>query len=61
VENKKKWIVKNDFSRFVSKATSSKARYIPNYVNLTPSQPPGNYKFREVVKNKWVSPKKFFV
>lgn len=60
-ENKKKWISKHDFTRFIGKASSSKPKYIPNYVHLTPSEPPANHKFREIIKDKWVSPKKFFV
>lgn len=38
--------------RFGGKAT--KPSYIPNYVNLDPSEPPSNHKFREVDKKKWI-------
>jgi hypothetical protein len=60
-ENKKKWVAKKDFSKYVGKATISKPTFIENYVNKTPSEPPVNYQFREVRKEKWIAPTNFFV
>ena len=28
--------------------------FIPNYVRATPSEPPLNYKYRDIDKNKWI-------
>lgn len=58
-ENKKRWLTKGDFLKFVGKATLHKPRYISNYVNTTPSEPVCNYKFRKDSKEKWVAPKNF--
>lgn len=59
-ENKKKWMIKHDFSKYVGKASLSKSGgYISNYVNITPSEPPLNYQFRIIRKEKWVSPTNF--
>ena len=38
--------------KFGGKAT--KPKFISNYVNLTPSEPATNHKFREVAKQRWV-------
>lgn len=59
-ENNKKWIVKGGFYNSIGKAASKKPQYIPNYVNLCPSDPPVNYQFRELKKDKWVGEKSFF-
>lgn len=58
-DNKKKWITRGDFLKFVGKATLNKPRYIPNFVNLTPSDSAINYKFRMDRKEKWIAPKNF--
>lgn len=60
-ENKKKWVINNDFSKYIGKATINRQAYIPNYVNLTPSEPPVNYQFRQIYKDKWLAKKNFFV
>jgi len=60
-ENKKKWLMKNGFSCIVGKASMNRNKYIPNYVTATPSEPPCNYKFREVSKEKWLMHKNFIV
>jgi hypothetical protein len=59
-ENKKRWVEKHGFINNVWKL-SNQHKYIPNYVNLTPSQPPVNYNFREIHKDKWVGNKNFYV
>ncbi len=58
-ENRKRWIAKSDFLKFVGKATVSRPRYISNYVNLTPSESPLNYNFRRIYKEKWIAPTNF--
>ncbi len=60
-KNKNKWINKNDFSKYVDKASANRGLYIPNYVSMTPSDPPANYKFRNISKDKWISPKNFCI
>jgi hypothetical protein len=59
-EMRKKWISKNGFLNSVGKL-SSKPGFIPNYVNITPSEPPVNFNFRDIKKNKWMDNKNFFV
>jgi hypothetical protein len=59
-ENRKKWISKNGFHNSVNKY-SCKQNFIKNYVNLTPSDPPSDYNFRQNLKNKWISGKGFQV
>ncbi len=58
-QNKSIWIVNNDFSKYIGKATISKPTFIPNYVSMTPSDPPLSYQFREIKKEKWVAKKNF--
>lgn len=60
-KNKQKWIIKNDFKKYVDKATVNRALYIPNYVNLTPFDPPANHKFRSISKEKWICNNNFYV
>ena len=60
-ENKKRWVVKTDFSKYVGPASINRANYIPNYVSKTPSQPPLAYQFRKISKEKWVAPKNFMI
>ena len=60
-ENKKKWVQKSDFNRYVGKATINKAFMIENYVGKTPSEPPVVYQFRKINKEKWVAPTNFNV
>ena len=57
-ENKKHFISKNNFKLFVGKY-SCKPNFIPNYVQMTPSQNPLNHKFREEKKDKWMTKKGF--
>ena len=60
-ENKKHFIDKN--KRFVTSVGkySMKPNFIPNYVQMTPSENPKNYEFRNVNKKKWISNKGFHV
>ena len=57
---KKKWILKDGFNSKIGRATSNQHYLIPNYVQASPSQPPVNYNFRTIVKNKWISEKGFY-
>ena len=57
-ENKKHFISKNNFKLFIGKY-SCKPNFIPNYVQMTPSQNPLNHKFREEKKDKWMTKKGF--
>lgn len=59
-ENKKKWIGKEDFMKAVKKSSIEKDRFISNFVSATPSDPPVNYNFRPIYKNKWIAPKCYF-
>lgn len=60
LEDKKKWFVKSGFISTVGKSAVKKPAYIPNYVNLSPSEPPLNYQFREIKKTKWVGQRGFY-
>ncbi len=57
-ENKKKFINKKGFFVSVGKY-SMKPNYIQNYVQMTPSESPLNFKFRIENKNKWLTKKGF--
>ena len=56
--DKRNWIKKEGFFVSVGKY-SMKKKDIPNYVTMTPSEPPVNYKYRNVNKKKWITPKGF--
>ena len=51
--SKKKWIDHKGFLACVKNHPEETA--IPNYVNITPSDPPNSHKFREVKKKNWIS------
>lgn len=57
-ENRKKWINKQGFINSVNKL-SYKPHLIPNYVRITPSNPPVNYEFRQVKRDNWIDNKGF--
>lgn len=63
IKNKKKWVVPSQFKNFFGKASSlaDKERYIPNYVTITPSEPPILHKFRDMDRGKWVDKSNFKV
>ena len=53
--SKKKWIAPKKFKNFFGMASSaSSSNFIPNYVTITPSEPPLLHKFRDLDKDKWV-------
>lgn len=56
---KKDWLAKQDFKRYVGKASLNKRFYVPNYVNLTPSESPLEYKFRMENKKNWIAKTNF--
>jgi len=56
--NKKKFLNKNGFITSVGNY-SMKPKYIENYVQQTPSEFPLNHKFRDIDKEKWITPKGF--
>jgi len=49
---KKENFTKNEM--YTSKSPMKSANFIPNYVNMTPSEPTNSYKFREIKKEKWL-------
>ena len=59
--NYKKNICKERFNPYFSNATlvKNESRLIPNYVNMTPSQPVNQFRFRPDNKSKWMSKKGF--
>ena len=57
-ENKSKWIVNRNFNAYIGKATTGRYGNSNNYVIKTPSIP---FVFRKLDRNKWISPKVFFV
>jgi hypothetical protein len=62
IENKKKWVCNKDFITSVGRAENNKNIYIiKNYVNITPSNSPLLYKFRNENKTKWMSKKGFIL
>ena len=56
--NKKCWNKKQKFVTSVGKY-SMKPNFIPNYVQMTPSENPSNHEFRLVDKKKWITNKGF--
>ena len=56
--DKKNWINKRGFIVSVGKY-KMKPNFISNYVGMTPSEPPVCYKYRDVNKKKWITPKGF--
>jgi hypothetical protein len=55
LEGKKKWVVPDKFKTYFGKASSDgSSNYIPNYVTITPSEPPILHKFRDMEKEKWI-------
>ena len=62
IENKKKWVCNKDFITSVGSAENNKNIFIiKNYVNITPSNSPLLYKFRNENKTKWMSKKGFIL
>lgn len=59
--NKKRWVVNTDFNLFAGSPAEASKRYIDNFVGGTPSDPPVTYNFREVHREKWVSPTNFML
>ena len=57
-ENKSKWIVNRNFNACIGKATTGRYGKENSYVINTPSIP---FVFRKMDRNKWISPKGFFV
>lgn len=57
-ENKSKWIVNRNFNACIGKATTGRYGRGNSYVINTPSIP---FVFRKMDRNKWISPKGFFV
>ena len=58
--DKQNWLDKKGFLVSVGKYKMPD-NFIPNYVNATPSEPPVNYKFREVKKIKWLNKNGFYL
>ena len=57
-EDRKKWVDPFGFISSVNKY-SKEDHFIPNYVSLSPSNPPINYSFRDIKKIKWISEQGF--
>lgn len=60
IENKSKFLNHKDFVTSVGKY-STQNKYIPNYVQMSPSQNPSNHQFRVIDKLKWLNKKGFFL
>lgn len=54
MESKKKWVDDKQFKSYFSKASKTD-NFIPNYVTMTPSEPPILHKFRVVKREEWLS------
>ena len=55
IKSKQRWVDGQPFKTYFGKASSSSSsNFIPNYVTLTPSEPPALHKFRNLEKDKWV-------
>lgn len=55
LQSKNKWMSKNSFKNYFGKASSSKSsNFIPNYVTITPSEPPILHKFRDMDREQWM-------
>ena len=59
--DKKNWINKDGFIVSVGKYKMKDNNFIPNYVRATPSEPPLNYKYRDIDKNKWINKNGFIL
>lgn len=59
--DKKNWINKKGFYCSVGNYKMGRPKFIGNYVNMTPSEPPLNHKFRDVNRNKWMDQKGFYL
>ena len=61
IKSKAKWMSTQQFKNYFGKASSlaDAERYIPNYVTITPSEPPILHKFRNVDRDKWIDDKNF--
>ena len=57
-ESRKKFMTPNGFCVSVGKY-SCPPKYISNYVQMTPSENPSTYRFRQVNKLKWITKKGF--
>lgn len=53
LKSKEKWIDNKSFKNYFGQATHT-TNFIPNYVTITPSEPPILHKFREIEQNKWI-------
>lgn len=58
MESKKKWTAPEQFRTYFNKATNGD-NFIPNYVTITPSEPPILHKFRSVKKEDWICDENF--
>ena len=55
IDSKNKWVDTQAFKNYFGKASSSaSSNFIPNYVTITPSEPPILHKFRDLTKEKWM-------
>ncbi len=55
IQSKKNWVGQKSFKNYFGKASSStSSNFIPNYVTITPSEPPILHKFRDLEREKWV-------
>lgn len=55
LKSKQNWTSSKTFKGYFGKASSaSSANFIPNYVTITPSEPPLLHKFRNLDKGKWI-------
>ena len=58
-KNKEKWLIKEDFKKCFG--PTARIKPLDNYVQKTPSNPPVNYKFRDIRKSKWIAGHDFYI
>jgi hypothetical protein len=59
-ENKKSWLIKNDFYHYIGKSVSdSRFKKLPKYLYNTPYDPPSEHNYRAIEKVKWMDSKRF--
>ena len=60
VQGKKRFVSSKNFKLFFGKATTSNNHnFIPNYVTITPSDPPLLHKFRAENRKEWMTTDQF--
>jgi hypothetical protein len=53
IKSKERWMIPKQFQSYFGKASHSN-NFIPNYVTITPSEPPILHKFRDTERDRWL-------